>query len=320
MGANCQTHMRNFDKDAVLPLRGVLVLLVVLGHALGEKVSTGFQMMAYSAVAVFLFISGYGLMKKRMSSSGHVISGGFKHVVMKLLPAFLIASVFYVGVELALGRDVPLLRSLIAGASGLPIPYTWYVPAILCLYAIFYMANRLCQRDVVFIASAYCGVTCYWIITALVFRWPFFWWKAVFGFVVGMAFAWKEVLIRTGVRSHPVLIYVGAAACLFACSSLANYSANFAVRFVACHMSLAMLGAAVALAVYVLPHPSLGILNVLGRMSYELYIVHGMFVISLASYIGNAGLYVPIVMLCTLLAGGILCRLRNVVVGWFILK
>lgn len=83
-----------FDKAAVQPLRGMLVLLVVLGHSLGAIEMAQYSF-AYSAVAIFFFVSGYGLMQKRLRANGEPLRGGFRHAVVKLAPAFLIASAAY---------------------------------------------------------------------------------------------------------------------------------------------------------------------------------------------------------------------------------
>ena len=83
-----------FDKTAVQPLRGLLVLLVVSGHSVCALEMPQYSF-AYPAVAVFFFISGYGLMQKRLHANGNSLRGGFRHSVVKLLPAFLIASAAY---------------------------------------------------------------------------------------------------------------------------------------------------------------------------------------------------------------------------------
>ena len=74
--------MPKFDKEATLPLRGILVLLVVVGHSLGA-VGLGRYSLAFPAVAVFFFISGYGLMQKRLRADGNPLCGGFRHAVVK---------------------------------------------------------------------------------------------------------------------------------------------------------------------------------------------------------------------------------------------
>ena len=60
-----------FGKRETLPLRGILVMLVVLGHLVGEVATKGHPLAGLSwatpAVGVFFFLSGYGLF--RLSSS-----------------------------------------------------------------------------------------------------------------------------------------------------------------------------------------------------------------------------------------------------------
>ena len=291
-----------FGKEDVLPLRGLLVLLVVVGHSLAA-VGLGKYGLGFQAVAVFFFLSGYGLMKKRMQANGNPLRGGFWHAVVKLAPAFLIASAAYMLYVSMTGGTVPLTHNILKGSSSLPIPFTWYVPAILALYGIFYLSDRVCRKDKAMLVCATIGVVFYWVVTALVFKWPFYWWKAVGGFVSGFLFAANEARLRSAIGKSPVTVYI-VVGLLFAGIYGLDCVGYFPIRFVADHLFLMALGPLVALVLYGVRLPKA--FGVIGLISYEMYIVHGAFVWNLQHAFSSKALYVVAIVICAALTGAVL--------------
>lgn len=299
----CRTgYMFSFDKEAVLPLRGILVLLVVVGHSLAA-VGLGKYGLEFQAVAVFFFISGYGLMQKRLRANGNPLYGGFRHAAVKLLPAFLIASATYMVYGSFVGWGDSLLCNIVEGSSSLPIPFTWYVLAIFALYGVFYLSDRICREDRAMLVCVTIGVVFYWVLTALVFKWPFYWWKAVGGFVAGIVFAKTEGRLKGVIVKSPSKVLIIAGGALLGIYGLDSV-AYFPIRFLADHLFLAVLGPVVALVMYGIRIPkSFGLLGV---VSYEMYIVHGAFVRSPLHDISNALCYVCVIVLCSAVSGAAL--------------
>lgn len=291
---------RPFDKAAVVPLRGVLVLLVVTGHV-GDALGLDYSM-ANQAVAVFFFLSGYGLMKKRILCSGpDALRGGFVRAIIKLLPTFLIAACAYAGWEIAMGHRVPLWTNICKGSSNLPIPFTWYVPAVIALYGIFYAADRICKKKGQLIVCICAGVLGYWVLTALVFQWPFYWWKTVGGFAAGVIFAELEKLVLQVIAERPRVVY-GVSLLLFLSVFAVTRVDAFVVRFAAQHLYSALLGPIVALILFRFALAG-RVLDFLGVYSYEIYIVHGAFVYGLLHSCATRSLYCIAVIACAIVAG-----------------
>lgn len=291
--------MLKFDKKATLPLRGILVLLVVVGHSLGA-VDLGRYSLAFQSVAVFFFISGYGLMQKRLRAGGNPLRGGFRHAVVKLLPTFLFASVAYMVYVSLRGGSVPLTRNIVKGSSSLPIPFTWYVPAIFALYGIFYLSDLICRKDKAMLVCATLGVAFYWVLTAFIFKWPFYWWKAVGGFVSGLLFAANEVRLRGAIEKSPIAGCI-IAALLFVGIYGLDCVGYFPIRFVADHLFLMALGPLVALVLYGIRIPKA--FGAVGLISYEMYITHGAFVWNLQHAFSSKTLYVGVIVICAAVTG-----------------
>lgn len=139
--------------------------------------------------------------------------------------------------------------------------------------------------------------------TALVLRWPFYWWKSVWGFVAGFVFAVNEGNLRRVIARSPVVIYFSAVVLFAGIYGLDCFS-YFPVRFFADHLFLAVLGPVVALVMYRVRLP--GLFGAIGVISYEMYIVHGAFVGTLHQCISNRLLYVSGVVLCSMAAAVVL--------------
>ena len=153
-----------FGKDETLPLRGLLALLVVLGH-LDNKTGHVYPLIAQihwatPAVAVFFFLSGYGLLKSREGAvAAGTLSGYwgrlFRRAAFRLLPALIILGILNLAVIFLFGK-IDLHELLVRLASGrfLTIPHHWYVLALVFLYLAFGISfslrRRICQFGMLF--------------------------------------------------------------------------------------------------------------------------------------------------------------------------
>ena len=192
------------------------------------------------------------------------------------------------------------MRNIAEGSSSLPIPFTWYVPAVFALYGIFYLSDRICRKDKTMLACVTIGVAFYWVLTALVFKWPFYWWKAVGGFVSGLLFAANEVRLRSAIAKSPVAVYIVAVLLFVGIYGLDRVGC-FPIRFAADHLFLMALGPLVALVLYRIRIPKA--FGAVGLISYEMYIAHGAFVWSLQHAFPSKALYIATIVICAAVTG-----------------
>ena len=234
---------------------------------------------------------------------GSRIEHGFRKAFCKLVPTFVVASGIYYVVRMVEGRPVPLLYNILHGETALPIPFTWYVPAILVLYAIFYLTDRLARRNWAFLLGVTAGVVGYWCLMVIVLHWQFFWWKSVFGFVSGILFAAFEPTLRKLVTSKPLVVYAISMLLFGSALYLCTFD-GFAVRCSAMQLYLALIGPIVALVMYSFPCPK--VFGLIGTVSYELYIVHGAFVFAFERIVDCKFLYIGAVLTTSIFAACVL--------------
>lgn len=131
--------------------RGIFALIVIFHH-LAQRTTGGYLMpdftrIGYLAVAVFFFLSGYGLQKKNISDQAY--SRGFliKRIPTILIP-YIIMCVLYWGTYALLG-DVRTLSSIWNNfiKYGDPIVwFSWYVISIIVFYLAFYLLMKIFKR------------------------------------------------------------------------------------------------------------------------------------------------------------------------------
>lgn len=314
-----------FGLEETLPLRALLALLVVLGHL---DNSTGgavpwLKWIHWStpAVAGFFFLSGYGLWKSlaRAAEAGrqadHWRGFAVRSLVRLVLPVLVLAAAWWTYRGLA-GRPMHVgLLDRIRGGHGVLIPHDWFVFAILFLYAAFGVAFRhLAARRAC--AAVVLATLCFWGTTRFAFGWRMYWYVTCCSFPVGMLFARCERTVRERVCAHPL------ASCLILAGALAGthllYQAGRlpVVGYVREPFYM-LLGPCVALALWGGTGPvRVPGLKFLGQISYEVFLVHGLFQLAFARCGWPPAVYMAAVLVATLAVAVPLARFDALALRW----
>lgn len=122
-------------------LRGALSLGILLHHLgqqkMGRILLPLFSKIGYLLVAVFFFLSGYGLMKQHMAKESYRRSFFARRLPAILLP-YALATVLYGLLYAALGEPWSIRQILRGLVDGSPmVSASWYILAILFFYCAF---------------------------------------------------------------------------------------------------------------------------------------------------------------------------------------
>ncbi|MBQ6140577.1 MAG: acyltransferase [Kiritimatiellae bacterium] len=272
-----------FDVRRTMPIRGLLALLVVIGHC--DSLAKGSEILHYihwatPAVAVFFFLSGYGLFKSMEARPGEYLGGLPLRSLVKLgVPLLVAAVVMCLCLKLG-GHDVRLLARLRAMAlrgSNFP-PHSWYVWSLFFLYAYFWLSFRFLPRRAGIAAFALL-TTAHFAMLRWGLRWQKWWWLTVMSMPVGVVWASCEERIASCVRRLSWRFYALALlymALLAAAWQMLPNNMRLARNFVHIAVYMAM-GPAVALSAYAirgLPRALVAPFAFLGRISFEIYLLH----------------------------------------------
>ena len=271
----------DFNREATVPLRAILALLVVLGHLWS---GTGrccdiLRTLAcgQSAVSVFFFMSGYGYEKSLQEKGEDYLDGLFLRTLRKLLVPMLLAAQVYYLVMLFSSNDFSPLEQLIGyvhGRTGF-LPYSWYVFKLFLLLVVFIFCRKRCG-----VVGIWAVVVAEMVIFRYVLCWQAAWWVSDLGFPVGLTFAALEPRLRRGLQRHPIGIYA-LALVLMALVLAVSVSVSPKTSMILTRLPNLLLGPVFALVLYEFRFFGL---HWLGTIAYEIYLCQGVFVAPLAGF------------------------------------
>lgn len=273
--------LKPFDLNATLPLRGLLAILIVFHHVGQTKagyitgISWIFSNIGLQIVAVFFMISGYGLYVSFKKKGLAYLDGFLGKRYSKVLPIFIALSIFCFLFVLYKGSTVSeQFQKYITGVT--PLPYSWFIYAIIYVYAAFYLAARfgktLMNTGLLFTAF----LVLYVIVMRYLIDFPSYWYLSILCTSGGYFIGYYEKTFEACIAKHRILSFGAVIAFLFI-----SFCAMYKILSLGTPLTSLWL-IAQALSVYVIIR-ALGMINWkflvwVGGFSLELYLVHGIFV------------------------------------------
>lgn len=263
--------------------KGFFALIVILHH-ISQRVSSGilppdFTRVGYLAVAVFLFLSGYGLQKQNLSKPEY--SKGF---LLKRIPAILIPYMIMTLIYwfiYALSGDVRSIGTVWHHfiANGDPIVwFSWYVVCILYFYITFYILMRIFKNNrtsIILGGIAFCVL---YIFICQKLSFGLWWYQTSFVFVLGVVFSsYEDNILKFIKKYYPIILLLSLTFFIV----LAKH--KWEIYWLAPSLKTEFLLVAVLAFLFILSFFTLAlklrinnkILDFLGKISFEIYMVQG---------------------------------------------
>lgn len=267
-----------FDKDATTPLRFILAVFVAITHLpwlTPLKIGT-------PAVAVFLFISGYGMVKSYLFKGNRYLDGlGWKYV-MKLLGPYFVCGIpwmmrLFIGGLISDKYDYNLkfiFRGLYHGDVSVFLPNSWYPWALLYFGVVFILAYRIRERFYRQLAI-WIGLVSYYILTRYVLHYGAWWYISTWAFAIGCSYAEYEDRIIEVIKKfkwkYPLIMFLTYVIFRFGIGKLPLLKGVPIIS----EISHVMIGIVIITTLYLYPLPRWKWLMFLGTISYEYYLCHG---------------------------------------------
>lgn len=296
-----------FSKKQTDCLKGFLAICVILHHLYqrtniitNDYLGCIFSDMGYLSVAVFLFISGYGLMQSykvsREEYSDTFLSARIIPFYSECIFTILIYIIFY-----ALQGSFDIKKIALSFLFGDTIvPFGWYLQTIMIFYCLFFFVFRKNgggdARKIVIMAT----LLLIYLLLCNVFKANLWWYRSTLAFPAGMVFAYKKNEFDEIVRKKYFRVII-------LCFSFLLFSFLYISTRKTYNVYI-MCIAAVAFSFFVvcimlnINITSL-ILQFLGTISFQIYILQGILVEGLRSnivYIDNDYIYVVLSVLGTI--------------------
>lgn len=148
------TDVISISKDRTATLKAIMAVLIVVHHLSLQGIPFLHTFHSWGApiVSLFLFLSGYGLMKSLCMKGNVYLSDFFKHRIVKgIVIPFLIAWAIYRILNIvSLPNIFKELEELIYDGRTI-LPHSWFVFAILYFYVSFYISYKYFNSKVSFL-------------------------------------------------------------------------------------------------------------------------------------------------------------------------
>lgn len=195
-----QTEEDIFPRRKVQSMKGILAILVLLGHIAMKmielKINVGkiFRLTFYlggPAVAFFLFSSGYGLMSSLQSCGKEYLHGFIRRRIFPVAITYIAANILCAIAYIFFNIDISISEIVGEAFKGrLFVSYSWFAVAIIVFYFGFYIIADICEckkKDIVILLSLM--MTLYVFVLSRVLQFPENWYSVSFSFILGVVLA-----------------------------------------------------------------------------------------------------------------------------------
>lgn len=303
-------HSDYLSAESGRSLRGILSMIVVLHH-LAQKVR-GIVLfpllgkLGYLTVAVFFFLSGFGLMKQYMQKDTYAKKFLLRRLPTILIP-YLFATFFYWLLSQFVGTPLTLRDILNELKWGTPVvTASWYIICIALFYIGFRVLMLLCGRHHRWMLPGsilYCGL---YILFCLDIGYNSWWYNTTPVLVLGVFWALYEERLNAFFHKNfwkaapaVIILFVG----IYGLKIFLNPRVSSDLVHIPLTWVTAALFACCVLVVTMKVKLRNPILNWLGDLSLETYLCHFLFLTLLRSeilYIENDFLFSILAIACAL--------------------
>lgn len=294
-----------FDRTHTSILRGLAILLIMYVHISHEIELPALDVVAVFGVGIFFLCSGFGLNEsyKTNAEKGLYFSSYWKNKLIKVyFPAAFVSTIYCIANGQSVGE---ILFNLISFKYML---YGWYLQMLWLLYFLYWLLRHLKSKKlflVIWIAVA----------IAILFIPERLWAQQAFMFVFGIIVSELDLdkrKYKTELLVSVSVFFLVFGAILYFIYVVKHNEATvyFVNNFVWAFIVFVFCVSAVILSYILKKIPCGTVLRFVGKYSYQLYLLHGLFLFLLQdATVAKAALYVIILLIAT----GVLYNMCNTV-------
>lgn len=304
-------------------MRGLFAILVVIHHLYqysglfrGTYIGVILQLIGYLSVAMFFFLSGYGLMFS--ANKKNYIEFFFRNKFLPLYCFYVVLIILYSLWTLLLEKSVSpqlVVQSFFFG--GTVITNGWYLQATFVVYLLYLFCFKKLKSSKMRILSMGIAILAYCTLCYL-FDLGIYWYQTIPCIVLGMVYCSKKEWIDRLLTRYVRIVFI-TSSLLFAVCFLLSALSGIAVIFNVLY-SLFFVCAMITLS-YILGNTSIinnRFLALCGDYSLEIYVAHGFFLrLIRLGYIENLLIYVFVVIIGTIITAVIMKMIYSKIVLLF---
>ena len=295
---------RPFDKDIVTVLKPLLALGIVLHHLHSQSVFLHeFERWGPVIVGFFFFISGYGLYYSYNNNPSYMKNFVIKNILQKLVTPIILAYFLNLLLNERCINTYSFSEHLTNPSGPSFFPNDWFLYALIFCYIVFMMVTKMKHIQLVFLA---CIILAFVIVTA-VSGFARNWWATPLSFLVGAFYYHHESNIRNLVNGKEGLLLSTVFYFLvFGALMAGSYFYHSKVTTVLAYSLLPLLLVNCLIRVNVSSLAKNRCILFLSRISFEIYLVHGIIINFLRQRLDLSGFILVITTLPITLVGAFL--------------
>ncbi|MCM2283295.1 MAG: acyltransferase [Desulfobacula sp.] len=307
---NRENHTTFLDLHQTDQIKGIAIILIVIGH-LWVHVTTQKAAIVLSGegVSLFLILSGFGLTRSNIANSYSVKSFFFKRI-SKLFAAYWIATVVILILDFFLLDRTYSLKDICLTFMGINISETtkhidyvrWFITFIILWYLIFILSAKVRYGryflPIIFVSSCFIFVFDYYV--------SHFGWYQIFSFFTGCFLGFYYNPIKTIViKNINIIGFAGLLGIitallmnLYISDLLKEYLPYIFTLFLEEAKSIVFSLSIISVVFFV---GTCGVishfLNLVGKISYEFFLIHGAFLIKYNFFFGKNDFHISLFIL-----------------------
>ena len=252
-------------------IKGLAAISVVFCHLSifydGKVILPVLYYLGCASVGLFFFLSGYGLMKQYLSKENYR-SSFLKKRFTKILIPYLLFTFLYYFYYLSIGETKSISDVIVGIVQGDPIvSYSWYILEIIVLYLFFYIFMHFGKNKKNIMIISNCVLYVMMLTFYRVNGYANFWFDSTHMFVIGILWAsYEKTLIECSFRFRYVLLglsAIGIAITFGKMNMISFFEIFYFVLFILVFIELQITN---------------GFLKLLGNISMEIYLIHGLII------------------------------------------
>ena len=275
-----------------LGLKGFLALGIIFHH-LSQWVTTGsefsnFAYMGTYIVSIFFFLSGYGLYYQNEHKPNYMNGFLYKRLSRILVP-FIFISLIYLVYRVANGQVINIEYFINLFLKGSTIIINgWFVNIIILMYLFFYVSFKLFKKSELAIFLNLLLILGY-IFVAIKLNYGFWWYNSSLPFAVGLLWAKYKNRIDALINKYYFALLIFFTILLFISHRYDFIISKLNITDSYSYALIANLDNVIFTIYFILFIKKFNFdnkyLNFIGTISFELYMIHGLFMSIFAKYL-----------------------------------
>lgn len=317
-----KTQGNYLSLDNTKSLRGLLAILIFLHHVEYRTHSGNlfrlFQNCGYPIVAIFFFLSGYGLMVQYQKKGDDYLKNFLILRLPSVLIPFIIMNLIYYPIRLYILQDDLSFNRLIHGITI--VNGGWYIVALIYFYLIFYISFSKIHHDfklryIFIIVSS----IVYIILCVNQFKDYPYWYQSCLGFSLGIFWAYHKKKISKYVDDNVILCIIVSLIGLITFSSIVQISSIKIIDIIS-YLILSTFSVILIICLSKRLCFKTKLLDFFGKISFELYMCH-ILILKILKYNLRAEVYSEVIYTILSFISSIgLAYLLNIFFSWILIN